>query len=151
MTPDELGTIINLVEQIDIILESLDIGSGYYDNSIGKQLGINYAKDFSKYYDYLTKLYRMLEEEDLLTDDLLNSYYYLREIDDEIHTEALDRAHQEVMDSVEEGDKVRLSNGNEFYVVSIDGNSLWVSRRRGGPEGWHADLYDVVEILEKGY
>ena len=102
MTPDELGIIINLVEQIDTILESLDIGSNYYNNSIGKQLGINYAKDFAKYYDYLTELYRMLEEEDLLSDDLLNSYYYLREIDDEIHTEALDRAHQEVMDSVEQ-------------------------------------------------
>ena len=151
MTPNELGTVLQLIEQIDKILESLDIGSGYYDNSIGKQLGINYAKDFSKYWNCLTKLYRMLEEEDLLTEDLLNDYYYLREIDDEIRTEALDRAHQEVMDSVEEGDKVRLSNGNEFYVVSIDGNSLWVSRKPGGPEGWHADLYDVVEILEKGY
>lgn len=149
MTTKELGIILNLIEQIDGILESLDIGSNYYSNSIGKQLGINYAKDFARYYDYLTKLYRMLEEDDLLTDDLLNEYYYLREIDDEIHTEALDRAHQEVMDSVEEGDYVRLSNGNEFYVVSIDGNSLWVSRRPGGPEGWHADLYDVVEIIEK--
>lgn len=140
---------IKLIEIIDGVLESLDFGSSYWDSPVGKKLDINLNKDFNRYWEYLNQLYDMLDAEGLITDDLLDEFFYLKEISIERSDEIADAAHEEIMYSVEEGDKVRLSNGNVFYVVSIDGNSLWVSKKPGGPEGWHADLYDVEEILEK--
>ena len=116
---------------------------------------IDLSKEYDKYYDYLWSLCMTVVQQgvveevraELVADDI--EVYYFNEIIEDLNYQADEKAHEEVMYSVEEGDKVRLYNGNERYVVTIDGNSLWVSTKRGGPEGWHADLSDVVEILEK--
>ncbi len=144
----QIYTILNLVNEISDVVYALDIGSGHTDNPIGKQLGINFGKDYSKYWGYLYKLYDMLDAEGYLSEIDLYMYPALEEIADERAEEAETDAHEDIMYSVKEGDKVRLSNGTIRYVDSIDGNSLWVTQRRGDDTGWSADLYDVVEILE---
>lgn len=122
-------------------------------NALAK-FGIDIKADIQKYEAVIYDAYELAKKQGILQEvkDTLKSdgadMYFFNEVDDELSYLAEEAAHEDIMYSVQEGDKVRLSNGNIFYVVSIDGNSLWVSKKPNGPEGWYADLNDVVEILE---
>lgn len=125
------------------------------ENEITKELGIpNFDKAYNTYYNYLYSLYNLSKKEGVLNDvlDLMASSECLdfKDVCEEEDEEDKALAHEDLVYSVEVGDKVRLYNGNIRYVVSIDGRDLWVSTKPGGPEGWYADLFDIEEIIEKG-
>lgn len=143
------------IEDLTRIVDSIAEADSSTINPYLKDLGISIAEEYSRYYDLL---YSLCEKAVSLgvVDDIRSemesdevSTFTFNDIIEEIEDAIADAKHQEIMYSVEEGDRVRLYNGNIFYVVSIDGNSLWVSNKRGGPEGWYADLADVEEIIEK--
>lgn len=141
-----------LVWAVEYCSKMLD---GISDAPDTKDFGLDSDADYNKYFNKLYELYdiavannavdQLIEE---LKEDKVDTYY-IDDIKEEADYFKAEAEHEDLMYSVEEGDKVRLSNGNVFYVVSIDGNSLWVSTKKGGPEGWYADLHEVEEILEK--
>lgn len=139
----------NLAEQISEIVDALDLGSEHYNNTIAIALGIDYGADYNRYWNYLYSLYDLAESRGFLDEDMLEDLPKFQEIAQERADELADNQHEDIIYSIEEGDKVRLYNGNVRYIVSIDGNDLWVSLRRGDPSGWYANRDDVVEILEK--
>ena len=142
------------IEAVSAALDGLTDAEPLIDGISISELDIDIPKDIKRYTDYLYKLYEIAQHQGILADvkqalkeDDANMYFF-NEIDDELSYLAEEKAHEDIMYSVQEGDKVRLSNGNIFYAVSIDGNDLWVSKKLGDPNGWYADLSDVVEILE---
>lgn len=143
-------TICDICAILDGFAEcSMDNG----ENSVTKDLGIpNLMSTCRKYEGYLEDLYDLAVDEQLLDNvlDLMSPQECLqfRDVCEERDEDIRAKAHEDLIYSVREGDKVRLYNGDVFYVVSIDGNSIWVSKRPGGPEGWSADLDDIEEIIE---
>jgi hypothetical protein len=123
------------------------------ENSVTKDLGIpNFISTCRTYDGYLEDLYDLAVDEQVLDEllDLMSPQECLpfREVCEEREEDIRAKAHEDLIYSVKEGDKVRLYNGGVFYVVSIDGKSIWISKRPGGPEGWSADLDDIEEIIE---
>lgn len=142
------------IEAVSAALDGLTDAEPLIDGTDTSELNIDISKDIKRYTDWLYKLYEIAQHQGVLADvkqalkeDGANMYFF-NEVDDELSYLDAEKAHEDIMYSVQEGDKVRLSNGSIFYVVSIDGNDLWVSRKPGDPNGRYADLHDVVEILK---
>lgn len=139
------------IEEATVVLNGLADAESV--NALAK-FGVDIKADIRKYDAVIYDAYEMAEKQGVLQEvkDALKSdgadMYFFNEVDDELSYLAEAKAHEDIMYSVQEGDKVRLSNGNIRYVDSIDRNSLWVTQHRGDNMGWSADLYDVVEILE---
>ena len=124
------------------------------ENDITKELGIpSFDKAYNTYYNYLYDIYDLSVKENILGDvlDLMSpgECSDFTDVCEEMDYAAKEKEHEDLIYSVEVGDKVRLYNGNVRYVVDIDGTSIWVSDHRGGPDGWSAQLSDIVEIIEK--
>lgn len=143
------------IKSVSQLVDGIDEAEpSYKNNQYLKQLSVDFDKLYNTYYDVLYSLCEIAVKQDKvdyvreeLKDDNVSDYNF-NEIIVDIDYLSKEAEHEDLMYSVEVGDKVRLSNGNEFYVVSIDGNDLWVSKKKGGPEGRYADLHDVVEIIE---
>lgn len=148
--------ICSVCEAIDGFAEST-LYSG--ENDVTKELGIpNFDKAYNAYYEYLYDLYDLAVKENVLNEVLgyieSDECSDFKEVCEEYEYEAKQAEHEDLMYSVEVGDKVRLFNGNEYYVADIDGNSIWVTNDKSmrnsiDARGWSAQLSDVVEILEK--
>lgn len=120
-----------------------------------QDLGVDIDGEYSRYYDCLWSLCEKVIELNMV-DDVRSELqsegfddYAFNGIIEEIGYSNEAQAQEDLMYSVEEGDRVRLYNGEVYYVDSIDGNSIWVTKRRGDSEGWSADLSDVEDIIEK--
>lgn len=133
---------------------------GISDAPDTKDFGLDSNADYDKYYNKLYELYDIAIANDAVSQviDELNSDgvdpYYFNEIKEEDEGFKKQSAQEELANSVEVGDYVRLRNGNKFYVCDREGRNLWVTNKKEDrtnldARGWHADLYDIVEILER--
>ena len=126
-----------------------------HNNHYITDLGINFDKEYSMLYDKLYSLCEIVVQKNIvdpvrseLESDKADTYYF-DDIVEELDYFAKEKIHEDLMYSVEVGDKVRLHNGNVRYVHSIDGDWIWVTARPNEERGWSAQLHEVVEILEK--
>lgn len=125
-----------------------------------KDYGLDSDADYDKYLNKLYELYDIAVKngavaqviEELKSDNVNVTWFTdIRDEDEEFKAR---ESQEELARSVNVGDYVRLYNGNCRYVCSRDGRSLWVTdkesdRTNDNARGWSADLYDIVEILER--
>ena len=146
-----------LLWAVEYCSEMLNAISDAHDST---DFGVDSEADYNKYLDKLYSLYditiknnvydRIVEE--MKEDDVYEGFFTdIKDEDDELKTYD---AKEKLAESVEVGDYVRLYNGNCRYVCSRDGRNLWVTdkeadRTNSYARGWSADLYDIIEILER--
>ena len=122
--------------------------------------GLNSNEDYNRYINKLYDLYDIAASnnavtqviEELQSDNIDPSLFIEIKEENEYITES--ESQEELAMSVQVGDYVKLRDGRRLYVCSRDGRSLWVTDNvadRANPyaRGWSADLYDIVEIIER--
>lgn len=142
------------IESISQLVDGIVVANPTYrNNKYLNQLGIDFDKLYSKYYDTLYNLCEIAIKQgnvDAIRAELSeDDRYNFDELIKEIEYLSKEIEHEDLIYSVEVGDKVKLYNGNVRYVADIDDNTLWVTPSRDTDRGWSAQLSDVVEILEK--
>ena len=125
-----------------------------------KNYGLDSDADYNKYYNKIYDLYDLALKNNAvdeviaeIKDDGADPSLFI-EIKEEQEGFRAQEEQEALARSVEVGDYVQLYNGNRFYVCNREGRSLWVTKNKAdrtnsGALGWHADLYDIVEILER--
>lgn len=146
--PYHIAWAINILNQM--IDACVDPGVDNNPALIGLDIDFNWTKYESaiyQLYETAEKLGIVDEVKEALREDEIDAYYF-NEAEDDILSKREYDAQEDLMYSVRVGDKVRLYNGNVYYVADIDGNTMWVTSRLGDEQGWSAELSDVEEILE---
>lgn len=145
------------IESVSLLIDGIaEAEPDYKHNQYLKQFNIDFDKLSSTYYDVLYSLCEIVVKQgkvdyirDELEDDNVSDHNF-NEIIEDIDYRAKETEHEDLIYSVKVGDKVRLYNGSEFYVHSIDGMDIWVTKRRDEDRGWAYRLDDIIEIVEKG-